>query len=1074
LSILALAALVLALIALSRTGKGGDLAVRVKQLEEELARVRAQLARGGLAVSPPEDAAAHPAESGATDEMAVPGAADESAAPGSPKADRPLRPWWHEPARAGDAAHEPAGAGDAAHELDDRAAGAGEVSRELDDRAAGAAESLGGIAVPPGGLRPPLEPPGPPPPSFLSQVDWERWLGVRGAAVLGGVALALAGLFFFRYSIEHGLIPPWLRVVVGVLAGLLAIGGAEWSLRQRYAGTANALAGGGLVILYAAFWAAGTLYDLIPLGAVFVLMVVVTVAGCVLSWRHASLVIAVIGLAGGFLTPVFASRGGDHPIGLFGYVLLLDVGVLLLARRMGWPLLGLLALAGTTAYQLLWIGGRMGPERVLLGLALLGVFGVLFAVASPARREGEEDGTVGDARAWRLAQWLGVLVPLVTAIYFAASSDLDTGIVPLGALLAVLGLAAGWLARQHGEALLGLGAAAATLGVAAVWVVQNPSLDGTPWTVALTFVVLAAAHHATVELARRDAAHAREAAEEADTSRERAGQAADSSQAADASQTAAVARAPLVALANAATLVGLGLLLLLVLAGALRTFALPPLLAGWLGIAALLVRQATFPGRGRVQVAAAAAVACGLALYRLNVDGPDVAPSYALVVPAMLLVAIAWQGVALLQRALASHRSAEHAAATLAVVLLLGWLPDPSPEVLVGLGVPCLLGFLALLAATRLGGGAWLLVATLATALVQLGWTMDRHPVPSGTGLALAFLSAALFTAWPLVAAGRLRDDRWSWRASALAPLAWLPAVGTLFEDRFGAAAIGLVPIALGALAVAAAARARTLWPDDEARRTSALAWLCGAALSLLTIAIPLQVEKEWITIGWALEGAALLVLWTRLDHPGLKYTGLALLLAATARLVGNPEVLAYHPRPAWRIVNWLAYAYLVPAAALVASARLLVVHEVARLRSWEEPLYLRRSAPLAAGIVGLAALLVVFVWINLAIADWFSTGDQLRLLAARTPAEKLVLSIAWALYAVVLLVLGVRLKVGSLRWASLALLLLTIGKIFLYDVGELSDLYRVGALLGLALSLIAVSLVYQRFVFRRSAEEVP
>jgi uncharacterized membrane protein len=84
------------------------------------------------------------------------------------------------------------------------------------------------------------------------------------------------------------------------------------------------------------------------------------------------------------------------------------------------------------------------------------------------------------------------------------------------------------------------------------------------------------------------------------------------------------------------------------------------------------------------------------------------------------------------------------------------------------------------------------------------------------------------------------------------------------------------------------------------------------------------------------------------------------------------------------------------------------------------------------------------------------------------------VISIAWALYAIALLALGVRLASGALRWASLALLMATIGKIFLYDVGELRDLYRVGALLGLALSLIVVSLVYQRFVFRRPAEGEP
>jgi uncharacterized membrane protein len=54
----------------------------------------------------------------------------------------------------------------------------------------------------------------------------------------------------------------------------------------------------------------------------------------------------------------------------------------------------------------------------------------------------------------------------------------------------------------------------------------------------------------------------------------------------------------------------------------------------------------------------------------------------------------------------------------------------------------------------------------------------------------------------------------------------------------------------------------------------------------------------------------------------------------------------------------------------------------------------------------------------------------------------------------------------------SLGLFLITIAKVFLYDLGELHDLYRVASLLGLALSLIAVSLAYQRFVFRGSSVE--
>ena len=85
----------------------------------------------------------------------------------------------------------------------------------------------------------------------------------------------------------------------------------------------------------------------------------------------------------------------------------------------------------------------------------------------------------------------------------------------------------------------------------------------------------------------------------------------------------------------------------------------------------------------------------------------------------------------------------------------------------------------------------------------------------------------------------------------------------------------------------------------------------------------------------------------------------------------------------------------------------------------------------------------------------------------ARMPARDATTSVAWAVYALVLLAVGVRTRSGSLRWLSLGLLVITLGKVFLHDLGELEDLYRVASLVGLAVSLIVVSLIYQRFVFR-------
>jgi uncharacterized membrane protein len=100
------------------------------------------------------------------------------------------------------------------------------------------------------------------------------------------------------------------------------------------------------------------------------------------------------------------------------------------------------------------------------------------------------------------------------------------------------------------------------------------------------------------------------------------------------------------------------------------------------------------------------------------------------------------------------------------------------------------------------------------------------------------------------------------------------------------------------------------------------------------------------------------------------------------------------------------------------------------------------------------------------------ASGEWLDVTFARLPARDLTTSIAWALYALILLGLGVGRRSLALRWASLGLLLVTIAKVFLHDLGELRDLYRVASLLGLAVSLILVSRAYQRFVFRDSAAE--
>src|SRR6185369_2933005 len=202
-------------------------------------------------------------------------------------------------------------------------------------------------------------------------------------------------------------------------------------------------------------------------------------------------------------------------------------------------------------------------------------------------------------------------------------------------------------------------------------------------------------------------------------------------------------------------------------------------------------------------------------------------------------------------------------------------------------------------------------------------------------------------------------------------------------------------------------------------------------------------------------------VLWLfrRIDHAGLKWLAALLFVAVATRLLVNPYVLGYYPRGEMRIVNWIAYTYLVPAAAMIAGFVALAPIEAARLRPYEQTIY-PSQAPHLARTLFAGALATIFAWINLAIFDWFASGPALSIPTEHMPARDLTISIAWAVYALCLLGLGVWRTSSGLRWTSLVLIIVTCFKVVFYDLSHLHDLYRVASLVGLAMSLLLVSLL--------------
>jgi uncharacterized membrane protein len=186
--------------------------------------------------------------------------------------------------------------------------------------------------------------------SSLENAIGTRWIGRIGMlAILFGVA------FFLKYSFDNKLIGETGRVILGIVCGAAFIGAGEYFQKKRNLELyGQMLSGGGLGVLYLALYAAFALYHLIPAPLAAAGMIAVTTTGMTLSIRYSTYSLAAIALLGGFLTPVMLSTGENQPLALFGYILLLDTGTLLLLRFRKWPSLVAASLTGTVLLYMSW------------------------------------------------------------------------------------------------------------------------------------------------------------------------------------------------------------------------------------------------------------------------------------------------------------------------------------------------------------------------------------------------------------------------------------------------------------------------------------------------------------------------------------------------------------------------------------------------------------------------------------------------------------------------------------------------------------------------------------------------
>lgn len=214
------------------------------------------------------------------------------------------------------------------------------------------------------------------------QESLESQIGGNLLNKIGMAAIILGMAYFLKYAIDNEWIGETGRVIIGILTGLGFLAWGEHLHRKSYHKYAITVLGGGVAILYFSIFAAYSFYQLIPQLPALLLMMLITTATVVMSLRHDSRTVAVFATVGGFMTPTLLSTGRDNQLGLFAYVLLLDLGVLALAYFKNWRALNLLAFFLTQLMFIGWASSFYTEAKLWQTEFLLTIFFFLFAVMS--------------------------------------------------------------------------------------------------------------------------------------------------------------------------------------------------------------------------------------------------------------------------------------------------------------------------------------------------------------------------------------------------------------------------------------------------------------------------------------------------------------------------------------------------------------------------------------------------------------------------------------------------------------------------------------------------------------------
>lgn len=214
--------------------------------------------------------------------------------------------------------------------------------------------------------------------TLSSKSNIEKFIGENLISKIGIVITVIGVAIGAKYAIDHQIISPLARIILGYIFSLAMLGTGVY-LKKNYLNFSAVLVSGALAIMYFITYASYSFYQLIPQVAAFAMMVVFTSFAVAASLNYNRQVIALIGLVGAYAVPFLLSDGSGRVAVLFTYTAIINIGILIIAFHKYWKPLYYSAFIFTWLIYASWFFFRFGAQKqIALAFSFLTVFFLIF------------------------------------------------------------------------------------------------------------------------------------------------------------------------------------------------------------------------------------------------------------------------------------------------------------------------------------------------------------------------------------------------------------------------------------------------------------------------------------------------------------------------------------------------------------------------------------------------------------------------------------------------------------------------------------------------------------------------